>query len=82
MCLHGVAGINPASRSSLKVAEVELAAARNHVQQFKDISQASEVALSSLSTTYDDYKATSEAQLAMREVCGLFSPMRYLLTSA
>ncbi|KAI9449362.1 hypothetical protein BJY52DRAFT_1215953 [Lactarius psammicola] len=51
-------------RSALKVAEVDLAAARNHIQQFKEISQASEEALASLSTTHDEYKSTTEAQLA------------------
>jgi len=57
-------------RSSLKVAEVDLATARGHVQQFKDISQASEAALSSLNATFDEYKASTENQLAHREVCG------------
>jgi nucleoprotein TPR len=52
----------------LKVAEVDLATARGHVQQFKDISQANEVALSSLNTTFDEYKAATENQLAHREV--------------
>ncbi|KAH9169938.1 hypothetical protein EDB89DRAFT_1980725 [Lactarius sanguifluus] len=51
-------------RASLKVAEVDLAAARNHIQQFKEISQASEEALASLSTTHDEYKSTTESQLA------------------
>jgi hypothetical protein len=46
------------------VAELDLAAARNHVQQFKEISQASEEALASLNATYDEYKSTTEAQLA------------------
>ncbi|KAH8980106.1 hypothetical protein EDB92DRAFT_1901586 [Lactarius akahatsu] len=51
-------------RAALKVAEVDLAAARNHIQQFKEISQASEEALASLSTTHDEYKSTTESQLA------------------
>lgn len=55
-------------RSSLKVAEVELASARSHVQQFKEISQASESALANLNATYDEYKSATEAQLTMREV--------------
>jgi hypothetical protein len=49
--------------ASLKVAEVDLAAARNHIQQFKEISQASEEALASLNATHDEYKSTTEAQL-------------------
>ena len=55
--------------ASLKVAEVDLAAARNHIQQFKEISQASEEALASLNTTHDEYKSTTEAQLAASYVC-------------
>ncbi|CAL1712475.1 unnamed protein product [Somion occarium] len=54
-------------RSALKVAEVDLATARSHVQQFQEISQANEAALASLNSTYDEYKATTESQLAMRE---------------
>ncbi|GJE88476.1 hypothetical protein PsYK624_045590 [Phanerochaete sordida] len=54
-------------RSALKVAEVDLAAARSHVQQFQDISQANETALATLTSTYDEYKASTEAQLAQRE---------------
>jgi nucleoprotein TPR len=48
--------------------EVDLASARGHVQQFKDISQASETALATLTATYDEYKASTESQLAQREV--------------
>lgn len=51
-------------RAALKVAEVDLATARNHIQQFKEISQASEEALASLNTTHDEYKSSTEAQLA------------------
>ncbi|KAH9955059.1 TPR/MLP1/MLP2-like protein-domain-containing protein [Russula dissimulans] len=53
-------------RASLKVAEVDLAAARNHIQQFKKFSQASEEALASesLNATHDEYKSTTEAQLS------------------
>ncbi|KAH9974884.1 hypothetical protein BGW80DRAFT_1444514 [Lactifluus volemus] len=50
-------------RASLKVAEVDLATARSHIQQFKEISQANEEALASLNTTYDEYKSSTEAQL-------------------
>jgi hypothetical protein len=55
--------------ASLKVAEVDLAAARNHIQQFKEISQASEEALASLNSTHDEYKSTTEAQLTASYVC-------------
>jgi len=51
------------SSASLKVAELDLAAARSHVQQFKEISQASEEALASLNATYDEYKSATETQL-------------------
>lgn len=55
--------------AALKVAEVDLAAARNHIQQFKEISQASEEALASLNTTHDEYKSSTEAQIATSWVC-------------
>ncbi len=55
-------------RSTLKVAEVDLATARNHVQQFQDISQANEAALASLNATHDEFKASTEAQIAKHEV--------------
>ncbi|KAL5524681.1 MLP1_8 [Sanghuangporus sanghuang] len=54
-------------RAALKAAEVDLAAARSHVQQFQEISQASEAALQSLSATHDEYKASTEAQIAKVE---------------
>ncbi|TFK40767.1 hypothetical protein BDQ12DRAFT_679995 [Crucibulum laeve] len=54
-------------RSALKVAEVDLATARSHVQQFQEISQASEEALANLNSTYDEYKASTEAQIARHE---------------
>ncbi|KAF9468627.1 TPR/MLP1/MLP2-like protein-domain-containing protein [Collybia nuda] len=54
-------------RSTIKVTEVDLATARSHVQQFKEISQANEEALASLHITYDEYKASTEAQLAHHE---------------
>ena len=57
------------SSSALKVAQVDLAAARSHVAQFQEISQANEAALASLNQTYDEYRATTEAQLTLREVC-------------
>ncbi|KAL5511024.1 hypothetical protein ACEPAG_3743 [Sanghuangporus baumii] len=51
-------------QGTLKAAKVDLAAARSHVQQFQEISQASEAALQSLSVTYNKYKASTEAQIA------------------
>ena len=66
--------------ASLKVAEVDLAAARNHIQQFKEISQASEEALASLNTTHDEYKSTTEAQLTASYVCSLLSCVYFMST--
>jgi nucleoprotein TPR len=66
--------------ASLKVAEVDLAAARNHVQQFKEISQASEEALASLNTTHDEYKSTTEAQLTASYVRSLRSCVNFMST--
>jgi hypothetical protein len=66
--------------ASLKVAEVDLAAARNHIQQFKEISQASEEALASLNTTHDEYKSTTEAQLTASYVCSLRSCIYFMST--
>ncbi|KAF7298841.1 hypothetical protein MIND_00831800 [Mycena indigotica] len=54
-------------RSALKIAEVDLANARNHVEQFRQISEANEEALNSLNATYDEYKASTEAQIARHE---------------
>ncbi|KII91087.1 hypothetical protein PLICRDRAFT_28915 [Plicaturopsis crispa FD-325 SS-3] len=54
-------------RSALKVAEMDLATARSHVQQFQEISQANEAALATLSGTYDEFKASTEAQIAQHE---------------
>lgn len=55
-------------RSALKVAEVDLTAARGHVQQFQEISQANEIALATLNVTHDEYKTSTEAELARHEV--------------
>jgi nucleoprotein TPR len=52
----------------LKVAEVDLAAARNHKEQFQEISQASEAALAALNMTFDEYKTSTETQIARHEV--------------
>ncbi|KAI0629748.1 hypothetical protein C8Q77DRAFT_263303 [Trametes polyzona] len=54
-------------RSALKVAEVDLASARSHVQQFREISQANEAALATLNATHDEYRAATEAELAKRQ---------------
>ena len=60
-------------RSALKVTEVDLVAAKTHVDQFKEISQASEAALVVLNTTFDEYKASSEASIVRHEVSLSFS---------
>ena len=54
-------------RSALKAAEVDLASARSHKDQFQEISRASEAALQTLNTTYDEYKASSEGAIARYE---------------
>ncbi|KAF9805161.1 hypothetical protein IEO21_09180 [Rhodonia placenta] len=56
-------------RSALKVAQVDLAAARSHVQQYREISEANETALATLNATHDEYKGSTEAELAKRAVC-------------
>lgn len=55
-------------RAALKVAEVDLANARSHVLQFQEISKANEEALISLNATYDQFKASTESQIATYEV--------------
>ena len=55
-------------RSAPKVAQVDLAAARSRMQQFQEISQANEAALSALNATHDRYKTETEAQLTKNEV--------------
>lgn len=54
-------------RSALKVAQVDLASARTHMQQFQEISQANEAALAALNATHDQYKADAEAQTTRLE---------------
>ncbi|KAG1795936.1 uncharacterized protein HD556DRAFT_1441766 [Suillus plorans] len=54
--------------SAVKVAQVNLTAARSHMQQFQEISQANEAALSALNATHDQYKAETEAQISQNEV--------------
>ncbi|KAG9315951.1 hypothetical protein JVU11DRAFT_3605 [Chiua virens] len=55
-------------RAQLKISQVDLAAARSHMQQFQEISQANEAALTALNTTHDEYKTDAEAQLAKHEL--------------
>ncbi|KAG2147462.1 uncharacterized protein EDB93DRAFT_1147386 [Suillus bovinus] len=55
-------------RSALKVAQVDLTAARSHMQQFQEISQANEAALSALNATHDQYKTETEAQISKNEL--------------
>jgi nucleoprotein TPR len=55
-------------RAALKVAEVDLANARSHVLQFQEISKANEEALISLNATHDEFKTSTESQIAMYEV--------------
>ncbi|KAF8318500.1 hypothetical protein DL93DRAFT_2054404 [Clavulina sp. PMI_390] len=50
-------------RAALKVAENDLAKARQHVEQFQSISQANEAALESLSATYEQFKLDSEKEI-------------------
>ncbi|KAH9892019.1 hypothetical protein C8Q73DRAFT_100409 [Cubamyces lactineus] len=54
-------------RSALKVAEVDLASARSHVQRFQEISQANEAALATLNSTHDEYRVATEAELTKRQ---------------
>lgn len=47
---------------------MDLATARSHVQQFQEISQANESALAMLNASHDEYKASTEAQIARHEL--------------
>jgi nucleoprotein TPR len=64
-----VASSDSDCRSALKVAEVDLATAKSHVQQFQEISQANESALATLNAVHDEYRASTEAAIARHEVC-------------
>ncbi|KAI0758624.1 hypothetical protein BC629DRAFT_1444031 [Irpex lacteus] len=57
----------------LRSAEVDLAAARSHMQQFQEISQANEAALAALNSTHDDeYTALcSQLELTQQELAQL-----------
>lgn len=58
-------------RAALKVAEVDLKNAREHAEQFKNIGRANEEALESLTTTHEQYTASTTAQIAQLEVRSL-----------
>lgn len=51
---------------------MDLATARNHVQQFQEISQANESALATLNASHDEYMVSTEAQISKHEVQVLF----------
>lgn len=51
------------SSATLKNAETDLARAREHVEQFKNISQANEEALESLNAAFEQYKLETGKQL-------------------
>ena len=55
--------------AQLKVTQVDLTAARSHMEQFQEISQANEAALTALNITHDEHKADAEGRLARQEVC-------------
>ena len=57
-----------AFRSALKVAEFDLSQAKSHVRQFQSISEANESALREFQGTHDEYKASTDAQIAKLEV--------------
>jgi nucleoprotein TPR len=52
----------------LKIAEIDLQSARQHVQQFREISEANETALAALNSTHEEYKSSMEAEAARHEV--------------
>ena len=66
--VHCVLLVLTPHRSALKVVEVDLANARSHVLQFQEISKANEEALIFLNATYDQFKASTESQIATYEV--------------
>lgn len=55
-------------RAELQTAKVEAEQARAHVEHFKLISQANEDALAQLNTTSDEYRTSTDAALAEKEV--------------
>lgn len=56
------------SSAALKAGEMDHAALSKHVEQFKEISQASESALAQLMQTHEEYKASAEEELRKLEV--------------
>ncbi|CAE6498266.1 unnamed protein product [Rhizoctonia solani] len=68
-------------RAALKIAELDLASARQHVEQFKAISEASEQALREHMETWDTFKEEHEALIARKDadIAGLEERLRGLL---
>ncbi|KAG8753074.1 hypothetical protein FRC12_011679, partial [Ceratobasidium sp. 428] len=68
-------------RAALKIAEMDTASAREHVEQFKAISEASEQALREHMETWDTYKEEQEALIARKDadINGLEERLRGLL---
>ncbi|KAG8682421.1 hypothetical protein FRC09_016785, partial [Ceratobasidium sp. 395] len=68
-------------RAALKIAEMDIASAREHVEQFKAISEASEQALREHMETWDTYKEEQEALIARKDadINGLEERLRGLL---
>ncbi|KAH7340679.1 hypothetical protein B0J17DRAFT_612069 [Rhizoctonia solani] len=68
-------------RAALKIAELDLASAREHVEQFKAISEASEQALREHMETWDSFKEEHEALIARKDadIAGLEERLRGLL---
>ncbi|CAE6518386.1 unnamed protein product [Rhizoctonia solani] len=68
-------------RAALKIAELDLASAREHVEQFKTISEASEQALREHIETWDTFKEEQEALVARKDadIAGLEERLRGLL---
>lgn len=54
-------------KGELRGAQVEVEQAKGHVDQFKSIAAANEEALAQLQSTYDEYKASTDAALAQRD---------------
>lgn len=54
--------------ATLKANEMDNAALSKHVEQFKEISQASEAALAQLMQTHEEYKSSAEEELRKLEV--------------
>ncbi|QRW27003.1 Nucleoprotein TPR [Rhizoctonia solani] len=68
-------------RAALKIAELDLASAREHVEQFKAISEASEQALREHMETWDTFKEEQEALIARKDadIAALEERLRGLL---